>query len=80
MTFYLVEQNHLCNCGRECYKEYICEIILNLEQWFRRRRHLKIFIYSSGGPFVRQSQTICAILVEDIMRNIYVKLFLNSDQ
>ena len=34
-----------------------------------------IFIYSSGGPFVRWSETICAILVEGIIDNIHVKLF-----
>ena len=28
-----------------------------------------IFIWSSGGPFVQPSGTICAILVEVIMRN-----------
>ena len=38
---------------------------------------LKIFlIYSSGNPFVQQSNIICAILVADIMRNISVKLFI----
>ena len=30
-----VEQNHLCNFGR-LYEEPFCEIILNLDQWFRR--------------------------------------------
>ena len=30
---------------------------------------------SFGGPFVQQSGTICAILVEGIMRNNSVKLF-----
>ena len=30
------------------------EIILNLDQWFKRRSLLKIFlIWSSGGPFVQ---------------------------
>ena len=43
--------------------------ILNLDQWFRRCL-LKIFlIWSSGGPFVQWSGTICAILVECIKRN-----------
>ena len=37
---------------------------------------LKIFlILSSSSPFVQRSETICAILVEGIMRNISVKLF-----
>ena len=57
------------------YEEQFCEIILNLGQWFRRVL-LKIFlIWSSGGPFVQRSGTICAILVEGIKRNNSVKLF-----
>ena len=32
-----------------------------------------IFIYSSGGPFAQPNKTICAILVEGIMKNIFVK-------
>ena len=41
----------------------------------------KIFlIWSSGRPFVQQSGTICAILVEGIKRNNSVKLFFNLDQ
>ena len=31
-------------------------------------------IFSSGGHFVRQNGTICAILVEGIIGNIQVKL------
>ena len=31
------------------------------------------FICSSGGPFVQQSQTICALSVGGIMRNNSVK-------
>ena len=54
----------------------ISEIILNLDQWFRGRCRLKRFhIYSSGGPFVRRSGTIWAILVEGIMKLIDVILF-----
>ena len=42
----------------------------------RRRSCLKIFhVWSSDGPFVQQSITVCAILVEGIMRNTLVKLF-----
>ena len=48
-------------------EEEICEIILKLDLWFRRRYHLKIFlIWSSGGPFVQRSLTICAIFVEGL--------------
>ena len=47
-----------------------CEIILNLDQWFRRKCVFKIFlIWSSGSPFVQWRGTICAILVEGIKRN-----------
>ena len=54
----------------------LCEIILNLDQWFRRRCPLKIFlIWSSGGPFVQCSRIICAILVEGIMTNNSMNLF-----
>ena len=66
------ERNHLCNFGRRHHEEQFCEIILNLDQWFRRRSCLKIFlIWSSDSPFVQQNGTICAILVEGIMRNIF---------
>ena len=38
--FCLTEQNHLCNFDRRNYEEHFCEIILNLDQWFRMRYHL----------------------------------------
>ena len=73
LPFCSLEWNHLCNFGKRDYEEQLCEIILNLDQWFRRC-HLKIFlIWSSSGPFVQWSGTIFAILVKDIMRNISVK-------
>ena len=54
---------------------------MNLDMWFRRKCRLKVFlIWISGSPFVQQSETICAILVEGIMRKNSVKLFLNLDQ
>ena len=47
--------------------------ILDMSQWFRRRLFFKIYsIFSTGGQY---SGTICALLVEGIMRNISVKLF-----
>ena len=67
------EQNHLCNFGRKRQEEQFCDIILNLDQWFTKRCRLKIFlIWSSGGPFVQRSRTICAILVESTIWNISV--------
>ena len=53
-------------------KELLEDILV--DQWFMRC-HLKTFlIKNSGSPFVRWSETICAILGEDIMRNISVRL------
>ena len=76
LPFCSAERNHMCNFGRGYQEEQFCEIILNLDQWFRRRYNLNIFlIWCSGGPFVQQSRTICAILVECIMRNNSVILF-----
>ena len=74
--FYSVVWNHLCNIGTRHHKDQPCEIILNLDQWFRRKCPLKAFlIWSSGSPFVQQSVTICAVLVEGIKRNNFLKLF-----
>ena len=72
--FCYAEQNQLCNFGRGYQEEQFCEVILNLDKCFRRRCILKIFLIgSSGGPYHLQSGTICAILVEGIMRNNSVK-------
>ena len=74
--FCSAEWIHLCNFGRRHHEEQLCEIILNLDQWFKKRCRLKIFlICSSFSPFVQLSGTICAILVWGIMRNNSVKLF-----
>ena len=29
------ERNHLCNFGKGYHEEKFCEILLNLDQWFR---------------------------------------------
>ena len=55
----LVEQNHLCNFGREHHDEQIFKITLNLDQRFRRYRLKTFHISSSGRPFVQRSGTIC---------------------
>ena len=46
----LVEQNHLCKFGRRHHEEQFCEIILNLEQWFRKCG-LKVFYLELWRPF-----------------------------
>ena len=52
-------QNILINFGRRHHEEHFFEIILNLDQLFRRRGHLKIFFISNsfGGLFVQCFQT-----------------------
>ena len=76
-----VDWNHLCIIGRRHHEEQCCKIILNLNQWLRRKCRFKVFlIWSSGSPFVQWSITIVQILVEGIKRNNSVKLFLNLAQ
>ena len=71
-----VDWNHLCNIGRRHHEEQSCEIILNFDQWFRRKCRLRVFlIWSFGSPFVQWSVIICAILVEGNQRNNSVILF-----
>ena len=54
--FCSVEWNHLCNLGRGYHKEQFSEIILNLNQWLRRRHVFKRFlIWSSGDHFVKRN-------------------------
>ena len=60
--------------------EHLCEIILNLDQFFRRLMYKRFHIDSSGSPLVRRSGTICAISVEGIMDNTHAKYFFNLDQ
>ena len=43
MASFFGRENHLCNFARR-QGEHSCEIILNLNQWFRRRRRLRIFL------------------------------------
>ena len=74
--FTSVDLNHMCNIGIRHHKDQSCEIILNLDQWFGRKCRLKVFlIWSSGSPFVQRRVTICAILIEGIKRNNFVKIF-----
>ena len=35
----------MCNFGRVYHEEQFCEIILNLDQWFRRICYLKTFLF-----------------------------------
>ena len=47
--FLILNWSHLCNIERMHHAEQSCEIILNLDQWFRRKLHLKVFIILSSS-------------------------------
>ena len=52
--FCSAEGNHLCKISRGYHEEQFCEIILSLDQWFKRTCVLKIFlIWSFGDHFVK---------------------------
>ena len=56
-----MEWNHLSNFGKEHYEEEFCEIILNLDQCFRRNvinsdvlsRDLAAPLFRGAEPFVQ---------------------------
>ena len=57
--FCLAEQNHLCNNGRGNPEEEFCEIILNLDLWYRRcclkdffSGALVTLVFSGEEPFM----------------------------
>ena len=45
------ERNHLGEFCRGHYEELVCEIILNLDQWFRKRYRFKIFLIKSSERY-----------------------------
>ena len=48
-----VDCHYLCSFGRMYHEEQSCEIILNLDQWFRRKSRFNVvLIWSSVSPFV----------------------------
>ena len=42
--FCSAQQNHLCNFSRGHNEEQFCDLILNLDLWFRRIGGFKIFL------------------------------------
>ena len=81
MPFSLAEQNHLCNFGRNHHEEQFCEIIFNLDQWFRKRCPLKIsLIWSSGRPFVWAKQNHLCNFGRGHLDEQFCDFTLNLDQ
>ena len=72
--FYSGKQNHLCNLGRGHHEEHFCEIILNLDQWFRRC-HLKVFL-----PRALAEQNRCATFGRGHYGEHSCEIILNLDQ
>ena len=65
----------MCNFGTRYQEEQVCEIILNLDQWFKRFRFndilsgaLVALLFGAAEPFVQ-------FLKKSIMGNIHVKLY-----
>ena len=65
-----VERNNLSNFERGYHGEHSCEVIWNLDQWFRRCR-LKDFFFWALAALLFSG----AILKEGIMGNIHLKLY-----
>ena len=60
MALCSAKQNHLYNFGRRHYEENFCEIILNLDQWFKRcylkdslSTALAALMFDGAEPFVK---------------------------
>ena len=66
--------NHLCNYGRGYNEQQFCDSF-RIEPVIQEMLFKRFLILSSGSPPVQWSGTIYAILEEDIMGNIYVKLY-----
>ena len=47
--FCSAERIHKCNFDRGYYEEQFCKIVLNLDQWFRRRCLLFMRYFFSGA-------------------------------
>ena len=57
-------QNHLRNFGRGYQEQQFCEINYEFGPVVQ-----EMLFKDISGHFVQRSKTICAVLVEDIMRN-----------
>ena len=53
------DRNHLFNFDRTHHEKQFCEIILNLDPWFKRKCRINVVLMlSSDSPVVQQSVTI----------------------
>ena len=78
--FYSAEQNQISTLEEGHPRNISVNFFFKLSHSPRRRYCFKVFSAfssSSGGHFVHQGQTILAILVKGLPRNIWLIFFLN---
>ena len=76
-----LSQNHSCNFEKGHHEEHSCEVIWNLDQWFKRRCLLKIFpIWSSGGPFCSVEWNHLCKFDGGYQEKQFCEIFSNLDQ
>ena len=74
--FCSAEQGHLCNASRGHYQEHFCEIILNLEQWFRNCSIKYLLSTAQAVPLCSGVEPFeCAILVAGIEKHFCEFIF-----
>ena len=79
--FCSAEQNHLCNFGRWYYEEQFCEIILNLDPWFRGKYLIKIFlIWSFWRPICSAGQNYLCNFGTGYQEEQFCEIILNLAQ
>ena len=79
--FCSAKQKYLCNFSREYYEEQFCEIIFNLDQWFRRKCLLTIFfIWSTDGTFVQQGRPNLCNFSRGYQEENFCEIILNLNQ
>ena len=71
--FCSAEQNHLCNFGRGNPEEQFCEIILNLDLWYRKRCCFGPF-FSEAEPFVHFNRGYPEKRFSEIILNLDLQL------
>ena len=71
--------DHLCNFGRRHCSEQFCEIILNLEQWFKRCR-LKDFLPELWQPFCSAERNYSCYFGRGHYEEQFCEVILNLEQ
>ena len=57
-----MERNHFGKFGRGPLEEHLCEAILDLGQWFRRRFKAKVFFHTERLLLVKDTLLYLAIV------------------